>query len=94
MTQLTGTYKTEHASKYIGQLCKHFAHKVATRFDDTSGHAALPVGSTALQATAETLTITIDLLEGASVENGKSIIDSHLVRFAHREGFSAMDWSL
>lgn len=93
MTQLIGTYDTENASKYIEKLCKHFAHKVSTSYDDTSGHAALPVGETTLEATPSRLTITIDLCEGTPVEHGKSIIDLHLVRFAHREDFTEMTWS-
>lgn len=38
----TARYPTAHASKYLQQLCRHFAHKVAVRFDAHSGHAALP----------------------------------------------------
>lgn len=94
MTQLIGTYKTENAAKYIEQLCKHFAHKVSTDFHKVSGRAALPVGETTLVATPDMLTITIDLVEGTPVEHGKSIIDLHLVRFAHREAFEGMTWSI
>jgi hypothetical protein len=94
MKQLIGTYKTENATKYIEQLCKHFAHKVSADFDGVSGRAVLPVGETTLAATSDMLTVTIDLLEGTPVEHGKSIIDLHLVRFAHREGFEEMAWSI
>lgn len=35
--QQTGTFMTPNASKYLQQLCKHFAHKVAVVFDETEG---------------------------------------------------------
>ena len=28
LTYQTGTFTTDHASKYLQQLCKHFAHKI------------------------------------------------------------------
>lgn len=38
----TARLETANASKYLQQLCKHFAHKVEVRFDETEGHCALP----------------------------------------------------
>ena len=33
----TGTYATPNGSKYLQQLCKHFAHKAEVTFDSLSG---------------------------------------------------------
>ena len=40
----TGTFQTPQASKYLQQLCRHFAHKVAVEYDASQGRAALPPG--------------------------------------------------
>ena len=34
-----GTFTTPNASKYLQQLCKHFAHKVDVEYDETRGKA-------------------------------------------------------
>ena len=36
--------ETEHASKYIAQLCKHFRHKVPAEYDEISGEVDFQTG--------------------------------------------------
>lgn len=89
----TGTFETEHASKYLQQLCKHFAHKVDVEYSETEGHAALPVGPAVMQARGNLLTVEITLTEPEGLERAQMIIDSHLQKFAFREAFETMAWS-
>lgn len=88
----TGKFETVNASKYLQQLCKHFAHKVAATYDETSGEVALPVGPAKLTANDSTLTVTIDVVDADQLGRAHGIIDNHLERFAFREGFKAMAW--
>lgn len=44
----TGVFATAQASKYLQQLCKHFAHKVEVTYGAQSGSAALPPGPASL----------------------------------------------
>lgn len=94
MTHMTeiGMFETEHADKYIQQLCKHFAHKVPVTFDDASGQADLPPGPAKMIALKDALRIEITGEDQAALTRARYIIDSHLERFAFREGFTAMDW--
>ncbi|WP_092063331.1 DUF2218 domain-containing protein [Poseidonocella pacifica] len=97
MTQTTlrteiGTFATEHASKYLQQLCKHFAHKIDVEYDSQTGHAALPPGPARLDAGQEMLRIEITGPDEAGLSRARHIIDDHLVRFAFREDFKGMDW--
>jgi hypothetical protein len=89
----TARYTTAHASKYLQQLCKHFAHKVEVSFDETTGRAALPPGPAELTADAEGLTVRITAEDAKSMIHARFVIDSHLVTFAHREGFTGLNWS-
>lgn len=88
-----GQFPTEHASRYLQQLCKHFAHKVEVQFDETSGTARFPFGPATLTATEDELIVdlTADTEEG--LERGRCAIDRHLETFAFREGFTTMNWS-
>lgn len=88
----TGTFPTRNASKYLQQLCKHFGHKIDVRFDEHQGHAELPLGPADFEALDNELRITVTGEEPQAVDKARQVIDSHLVRFAFREGFEKMAW--
>jgi hypothetical protein len=90
-TTTTGRWATPKASQYLQQLCKHFGHKVEARFDERAGTIAFSGAPVRLVATATELLVAV---EGATLEitmRYREVIDSHLKRFAFREGFEAMD---
>lgn len=88
-----GVFATENASKYMQQLCKHFAHKVEVRYDDTSAEAALPPGPCRMQADDSALQIEVTAEDADGLKRAQLIIDDHLARFAFREEFKTMNWS-
>lgn len=88
-----GRFPTSHASKYLQQLCKHFAHKIDVTYDETSAEAALPPGPCKMSADEMELQIEITAQDVEGLEVAKRIIDSHLERFAFREEFKTMDWA-
>ena len=90
----TARYATPHASKYLQQLCKHFAHKVEVSFDAHRGTAALLSGPAELAADAEALTVRVTAPDLKGIITARYVIDSHLVTFAHREDFAGLSWSL
>lgn len=87
-----GRFETENASRYLQQLCKHFAHKITVEYDANKGHAALPPGPADLVASDDALSITISAEDDMGLQRARFIIDDHLKRFAFREGYEAMDW--
>lgn len=87
-----GTFPTPHASKYLQQLCKHFAHKVDVSFDETSGEAALPPGPARLSADPEMLRVEISAADPDGLRKARGVIDRHLETFAFREDFKGMAW--
>ena len=84
--------KTENASKYLQQLCKHFAHKVEVDYDETQARAALPVGPATMNADDSVLRVNITAEDEEGLARARHIIDDHLRRFAHRENFEHMTW--
>ena len=92
LTYQTGTFTTDHASKYLQQLCKHFAHKIEVEYDPLSARMALPTGPATLAADDDRLTARISGADDAALDRARHIIDDHLKRFDHRENFEAMDW--
>lgn len=84
MKTSTAHLPTEHASKYLQQLCKHFGHKVTVEFTPTSGRIDFPFGRCEL--TADPVQI---IMKSTAEENNlpklEEAIGSHLTRFAFRE---------
>lgn len=91
MTAFKTSVPTAHASKYLQQLCKHFAHKVEVRYSPNEGRVAFPPGKCLMNADAEELSFYCLAVEDRAVPVMKSIIDKHLVKFAWREELS-YDW--
>ncbi|MEO0622190.1 MAG: DUF2218 domain-containing protein [Pseudomonadota bacterium] len=83
---------TQNGSRYLQQLCKHFAHKVEVRFDAERGEAALPGARARFEAVGGALRIELLADDATGLARGKAIIDDHLVRFAFREQLGAPDW--
>ena len=90
--QLVGTFATSNASKYLQQLCQHFAHKIEVSVDEISGRIPFTLGVAEVSATAEALMVRFAEVADESRADAKSVIDRHLERFAFREGFSTMNW--
>lgn len=90
----TATYPTPHGAKYIAQLCKHFGHKVEVACEGDTGRAALPSGALDMQADAEALRFRIESPDAKAMIQARFVVDSHLVTFAHREGYTGLSWSV
>jgi uncharacterized protein len=93
---------TDNASRYMQQLCKHWAHNLQVEFTPENGTVVFPrdvrganYPGDAVVAfdVAETgLEIRIDASSEEQVEGLKEVVASHLDRFAFREGELAYDW--
>jgi hypothetical protein len=82
---------TEHASRYLQQLCKHWAHKFPVAFDPHHGTIDLSLGRAVLDADATTLHIAVTTDESGSLERLESVVADHIKRFAFREELT-FDW--
>ncbi|MEM9632847.1 MAG: DUF2218 domain-containing protein [Pseudomonadota bacterium] len=85
MIIVTSTAHTASASKYLQQLCKHFAHKVPATWDTARGEVSFPFGFCRMEATENCLTIRCEADEGQKMARMQGVIDSHIERFAWRE---------
>lgn len=88
-----GRFQTLNASRYLQQLCKHFAHKIEVQYDAHEALCQLPVGPARMTATEGELIVQVEAPDAEGLARARGVIDSHLQRFAFREDFSAMDWT-
>lgn len=94
MPKASSGFTTERASRYLQQMSKHFAHKVAVEYTETDAVAAMPGGATARRiANGDQLCFVVEAPDAEALRRGKDIVESHIVRFAFREELKALVWS-
>ena len=76
---------TEHASRYLQQLCKHWAPKFPVTFDPTHGEIELTIGKTVMDAEATALRIGLTASDATQLEQLERVVEDHIKRFAFRE---------
>lgn len=83
--QATSTITTEKASRYLQQMCKHFAHKVDVDFTKEEGTVNLPFGDLKMVATETALSLHISASDEETITRMEEATAKHLERFMFRE---------
>ncbi|QIB35847.1 DUF2218 domain-containing protein [Ancylobacter pratisalsi] len=84
---------TRHGSRYLQQLCKHWAHKLEVDFTPEQGTVKLPDEAlTTMTAGPEALEVRIEAPDTETLERMKGVVSRHLDRFAFREAPLPFDW--
>lgn len=92
MQEATTRFTTENSQKYLTQLCKHFAHKIEVEQTGDQGALRFSCGTGYLQAMADGLHIRVSSPDEANLAETKSVVESHLLRFAFREEAGPLQW--
>ena len=93
MPECYAAMKTEKASRYLQQLCKHFAHKVKSEFDEVAGRVEFPPGLCHMTAKDHTLSFYCQSSQLQGVMIMRSVIENHLEQFAWREDCK-LEWEM
>ena len=93
---------TAQASRYLQQVCKHWAHNLKVEFDATRGTIVFPRdargaswqgdGLVTMEASADHLLCRIDASEEGQLTGLKGALARHIDRFAFREAPLTYDW--
>lgn len=83
---------TEHASRYLQQLCKHWAHKFNVAFDPRHGTIDLPAARVALDAADDRLVVAVTTDDPTTLDRTEGVVAEHIRRFAFREDL-VFDWT-
>lgn len=85
MSTSRAAVSTDHASRYLQQLAKHWLHKFETEFTPASAKIALPLGRARLAADGACLSIELVAHKSEDLEQFQDVIQVHIERFAFRE---------
>lgn len=81
--------------RYLGQLCKHFAHRLPVTLEEWRGAIAFPAGRCELDAAAEpgVLTLRVTAPDAEALAGLEDVVARHLLRFAFREEGMEIAWT-
>lgn len=98
----TAVVPTASASRYLQQLCKHWAHNMEVEFDAQNARVVFPKnargadwlgdGIFTMAAGDMALTCRIEASSDGQLQGLKVAVEKHLNRFAFREGELAFTW--
>ncbi|MFT3728670.1 MAG: DUF2218 domain-containing protein [Terricaulis sp.] len=95
MYSIEARVKTANASRYLLQLCKHWAHRMPVTF--TPVEARVPFDETnvcLMGADAGGLDLRIDAADASEASRLGNVVVDHLRRFAFREGLQQPVWRI
>lgn len=93
MAETIARVATTQGSRYLQQLCKHWAHKLDVTFTPEEGTVRFVGAVAVMRAAPEALVVTITAEDPAVLDRMKGVVASHLDRFAFREAPLGFDWS-
>lgn len=83
---------TTRSSRYLSQLCKHFAHKVHAEWTDERGFADFGWGTCTLVATDGALLLRAEAPDEERLGRVEYVVGDHAERFGVRDGLS-VSWA-
>ncbi|MBL6080194.1 DUF2218 domain-containing protein [Belnapia sp. T18] len=81
----------ESPGRYLGQICKHFAHKLPVTLEEARGSIAFPMGTCRLEAADGLLVLRAEAEGAEALERLQEVVARHLLRFAFRTP-PEIDW--
>ncbi|SFL05210.1 DUF2218 domain-containing protein [Falsiroseomonas stagni] len=81
----TARVETATPSRYLGQLCKHFAHRIPASHDERQGRIEFPEALCELEAEEGALVLRLTTAEEAVMARMQKVVADHLLRFAFRD---------
>jgi hypothetical protein len=93
MSMSEARIETAHSQRYLGQLCKHFGHRIPVTQTEESGRIQFPSGICSLSAEPGLLVLRTEAQDDMARRLLEGVIGSHLERFAFRESL-AIEWAL
>lgn len=90
---INGQARTENASKYLMQLCKHWSHKGETEFSSNAGFVAFSSGERVeLSVDTDVLKIVVSANSQLERDEFLKVVETHIARFAFRENLE-FEWA-
>ncbi len=90
----TVTFPLTDPARLIRRLCKHWAHKLTTKYDEQSGFVDFGDEKIAhLYANGDTITIKIKTPTESELETIQSVMERHVIRMIPEDEITEFQWA-
>jgi hypothetical protein len=93
MTQVEARVPTTSGSKYVQQLCKHWAHKLPVELEGDTGVVTFVGAVATMKAGPDAIDVAVRGADREQVDRLKDVVAQHIDRFAFREAPLTYDWA-
>ncbi|MDO5642964.1 MAG: DUF2218 domain-containing protein [Paracoccus sp. (in: a-proteobacteria)] len=84
---------TERAAQIMATAAKHFAHKAEVVETAETVSITLSAGLAVIALSDGGLSLRIEAADPAQAVRASEVVESHLLRFAHRENPAPLNWT-
>ncbi|HRP26894.1 MAG TPA: DUF2218 domain-containing protein [Burkholderiaceae bacterium] len=85
MITIDGSVATPRAAELLPRLCRHFAKKVESTWDEQRGEIAFPWGHCTLQASGDRLSFTCRAEDAEALAQVRNVLDLHVGMFSRKD---------
>lgn len=89
----TARFTSDKAETYFTQMVRHFGHKIKVTAQGNQAKLTFICGTGWLTVSADTLDLRAEAADDLLMRETKSVLERHLLRFAHREDPQPLVWS-
>ena len=86
-------FPTARGPQLLATMSKHFGHKIKVETQDDSARLHFEMGLAEIATSSEGLRLTVDGANDEDLRDLRDVIESHLLRFAHREDPQPLNWN-
>jgi hypothetical protein len=90
---MTADFATDRGAALMGTLGKHFGHKIPVDIAEETVLMHFEMGDARMSTTATGLHLSLDGADTTQLERMRDVVESHLLRFAHRQDPAPLTWS-
>jgi hypothetical protein len=78
--------------RFMGQLCKHFKHRLPVVLNEDDGRIAFDSGVCTLHAQTDALRMRVEAADADTLTRLEDVVARHLLRFAFRDAL-VVEWA-
>lgn len=83
---------TERAALYLRTLCRHFANRVPTQYDDERANVQFVFGKCEMLVRPHELVLRVQTETPDQLDQAKVVVGGHLEEFAYRGEKLVINW--
>ena len=91
--RMTADFPTARGQALMGTMTKHFSHKIPVTLTENQAELRFEMGEARVTVIPNGLRLALNAADADRLGRLRDVVERHLMRFAHREVPSPLDWA-